>query len=346
MYNRKLRFAIVGLGGVGHRHLSAIVQSPNAELVALCDPRGPESIQDRYKTDIYDEVVVPEVPFYVDYQQMLDTEQLDAVVISSPDITHAPYAIAAMQHGLDVLCEKPLTYTNEEAVDMMRVAKETGRRVFAGQVCRFSPAFLKVKELLDSGVIGQLFCVESQYVHGCHANLPEDNWRKNPPRHATACGGCHAIDLIRFFAGDPEEVFAYGNRFCRTDWKVEDCSETLMRYPNGMIARVLTTLGCVAEYSMRTVLYGVDGTITANNTSSVVQVFSNETKETVEYPVSVNEHNMYLQVQTMCDAILDGKPVVHEGMEGARSLFVCNAAIESIKTGEKVKLDFSPLENL
>ena len=69
------------------------------------------------------------------------------------------------------------------------------------------------------------------------------------------------LRIVRYFMGDPDEVFAYGNRFCRTDWVVEDCSETLMHLADGRIAKVLTTLGCVAEYSMRTVIHGTEGTI-------------------------------------------------------------------------------------
>lgn len=347
MEKKTIRFAVVGVGGIGQGHVSAVLNIPDATLAAVCDPQG-EAVWDHRK-EWFPNDMIPDVPVYTDYEQMLQREQLDAVIISSPDATHCPYAIKAFQAGLDVLCEKPLTFTNEEAVEMLRTAKKYGRRFFVGQICRFSPAFRKAKELLDSGIIGQVFCVESQYVHGCHEKLPANNWRKNPPRPATSCGGCHAIDLVRYLVGDPEEVFAYGNRMCRTDWQVEDCSETVMRFPSGAIGRVLTSLGNIYKYSMKTVIYGTKGTIEANNVSDIVSVYTrNEQKEVseVQYKVNINSHNAVEEIQDMCSAILYGTPVCHEGIEGAKTVFVCNAAISSIASGKSEKLDFSPIDNI
>ena len=344
---KKLRFAVVGVGGIGQGHVGAAMKAPNATLVAVCDAKGTE-IWD-YRRKWFPKEPVPEVPVYTDYDEMLRSEKLDAVILSTPDITHRPMAVTAFQAGLDVLCEKPLTLTNEDALEMLHAAKQYGRRLFVGQICRFSPAFQKAKELLDSGIVGDAFCVESQYVHGCHEDLPADNWRKNPPRHATSCGGCHAIDIVRYLIGDPDEVFAYGNRLCRTDWQVEDCSETVMKFPNGAIGRVMTSLGNIYKYSMKTVILGTKGTIEANNVDDVVTVYTrNEKKEVqiAEYPVNVNSHNALEEVQEMCEAILFSKQVCHEGIEGVKTVFVCSAAIESMNTGKPVKMDYTSIQSI
>ena len=344
----KLRVGIAGVGGVGHRHIDGAVFAPHAELVALFDPRGQACVRDRdkiakhYHAD-YADIEVPNVPIFTDYTTMLEQCEMDAVIIASPDETHCQYTIQALKKGLHVLCEKPLALNNKEAVLMVQAARESGKGFYVGQVCRFSPAFRKAKEILESGKIGDVFCVETQYVHGCHKNLPADDWRRQPPRHATACGGVHAIDLMRYFIGDPKEVFAVGNRMCRTDWEVEDCSEAIFKFPNGAIGRALTTIGCVSEYSMRTVIYGTKGTVFANNTSDTVTVYTEEQgNETYEVPVAT--HNTTMQIEQMCQAVLFGATVEHEGLEGAKSLFVCDAAIHSIETGEVVQIDFSELE--
>lgn len=345
--NNILNFAVVGVGGIGQGHVSAVLNAPNATLAAVCDSKGEEIWE--YRRKWFPKEIIPDVPIYTDFNEMLQNEKLDAIIISTPDITHCPMAVQAFQKGLHVLCEKPLTMTNEESLQMLRAAKENNRRLFVGQICRFSPAFQKAKELLDSGAIGDVFCVESQYVHGCHEGLPEDNWRKVNPRHATSCGGCHAIDIVRYLIGDPEEVFAYGNRLCRTDWKVEDCSETVMKFPNGAIGRVMTSLGNIYKYSMKTVIFGTKGTIEANNVDDMVTIYTrNEEKEVqiTEHPVNVNSHNALEEVQDMCEAILFGKEVCHQGIEGVKTVFVCNAAIKSIATGLPEKLDYRPAEEI
>ena len=339
---KKLRFAVCGIGGIGQGHVSAVMDAGEATLAAVCDPRGEKEVWD-YRRKFFPKSPVPHVPFYTDYEEMLEREELDAVILSTPDATHCPMTLAAFQKGLHVLCEKPLILTDEDALTMLRAAKQYDRRLFVGQICRFSPAFEKAKALLDSGAIGEVFCVESQYVHGCHEDLPADNWRKNPPRHATSCGGCHAIDLVRYLMGDPEEVFAYGNRMCRTDWQVEDCSETLLRFPGGAIGRVMTSLGNIYKYSMKTVIFGTRGTIEANNVEDVVTLYTRtEDRESVvtPYPVDVNSHNAQEEVEEMCGAILRGTPARHEGVEGVKTVITCSAAITSMKTGLPVKPDY------
>lgn len=342
-----LRIGIVGIGGVGHRHIDGTVFAEHAQLVALCDPRGQACITDRDKIAKYyhaefADIEVPNVPVFTDYSTMLEQCDMDAVIVASPDETHCQYTIQALKKGLHVLCEKPLALNNDEAVKMVQAARESQKGFYVGQVCRFSPAFRKAKEILDSGEIGEVYCVETQYVHGCHKNLPTNDWRRQPPRHATACGGVHAIDLMRYFIGDPKEVFAVGNRKCRTDWEVEDCSEAVFKFSNGAIGRALTTIGCIAEYSMNSIIYGTKGTIFSNNTGDTITVYTEEQgNQTYEVPVAT--HNTTMQIEQMCQAVLFGAAVDHEGLEGAKSLFVCDAAIQSILTGEVVKIDFTEL---
>ena len=342
MAGKKLRFAVVGIGGIGRGHVQSALDAEEAELTAMCDPLGEEVKKTLVEFGLSDERLSG-IPVYEDYDEMLQKEKLDVVVISSPDITHCPYSVKAMDRGINVMCEKPLAVSDEEAAEMMEASRRNNVHFFAGQICRFAPAFAKAKEMIEEGIIGKVFCTEAQYVHGCHANLPADNWRKVNPRPATSCGGCHAIDIVRYFMGDPDEVFAYGNRFCRTDWVVEDCSETLMHYADGRIAKVLTTLGCVAEYSMRTVIYGTEGTITVNNTSNIVNYFTSATNKTMEIEVPVNTHNCLAETNEICAEILHGKKARHDGIEGAKTLLVCDAAIRSISSGVVEKLDYSKL---
>ncbi|MBQ2708670.1 MAG: Gfo/Idh/MocA family oxidoreductase [Clostridia bacterium] len=342
MSEKKLRFAVAGVGDMGNGHIDGVQCSDYGELVALMDPAGPACLDRRRQYPECYKSPIPTVPIYTDYREMLDKEQLDCVIIAGPDAVHRDYAVMAMERGIHVLCEKPLTVTDEEAADIVAAEKKYGVRAFAGQICRFAPGFMLAKELLDAGEIGELFCVEAQYRHNCHANLAPDNWRRFPPRHATSCGGCHAIDIMRYFAGDPTEVFAMGTYKCRPDWPVEDTSESVFRLPNGVIGRVYTSLGSIAPYSMQTTLYGTEGTIETNNvTKQVIIHRPGGTQETRD--VTINSHNAVMECNEMCRAILFGEKVSHEVIEGAKTLYCCNAAIRSIETGEKVVIDYSTL---
>lgn len=339
MKEKKLRFAVVGVGGIGAGHVGAVIASPYAELTAVCDILGDRAL-DKYEERGF--APIRHIPMFTDYYELLDSGLADAVIISSPDATHCPYTVAALRRGIDVMCEKPLTVTDEESALIMETVRKTGRKAFAGQICRFDAAFIKAKELLDSGAAGEVFCIESMYRHGCHKDLPKDDWRFFPPRHATACGGCHAIDIVRFLLGsDPDRVFAFGNRKCRTDWSVEDCSETVMHFPDDTIGRVFTTLGVIADYSMETVIYGTKGSIFTNYVADSVKLRTESGTEV--FPVKGVTHNAVGEVDAMCRAILYGEPASHEIIEGAKTLLVCNAAIRSMKSGMPEKPEYELL---
>ena len=111
----------------------------------------------------------------------------------------------------------------------------------------------------------------------------------------------------------------------------------------------MTSLGNIYKYSMKTVIFGTKGTIEANNVDEVVTVYTrNEKKEVqiTEYPVNVNSHNALEEVQEMCEAILFSKQVCHEGIEGVKTVFVCSAAIESMNTGNPVKMDYTSIQSI
>ncbi len=343
--DKKLRFGLVGMGGIGHGHADALLQIDLVDFVAVCDPMG-EACKE-YKN--FSNIIFPDsLKFYTDFDEFIEKSGVEAIIIASPDVTHCDYTVKALERGIHVLCEKPLAITDEEARMMNEAAKKSKARAFVGQICRFTPAFVKAKEMIKEGIIGDVFCVESQYRHNCHENLPESDWRKVNPRNATACGGCHAIDVVRYFLDEaPTEVFAMGNRFCRKDWVVEDASETVMQFPSGAMARVFTSLGCIAPYSMHTEIYGTKGSLITDNTWEKIELHTRneETKEyeLEEIPVAVNNHNCVDQIVEMCRAILFDEPARHNIAEGAKSLYVCNGAIRSIETGEKVVLDYSDL---
>ena len=214
-----------------------------------------------------------------------------------------------------------------------------------GQVCRKTPAFALMKEMVDRGDIGELFYVESEYAHD-YSILSRGEWRKDPNyiRHPVVGGGCHAMDLLRWIAGDPTEVFAYANHKMLADWPVDDCTISVLKYPNEVIGKVLTSIGCKRPYTMRTQLFGSKGTILGDNKSPYITLFTPCINENGKHsfkeeqiPVALNDHNMTAEIEDMCDIILGKKEIEIDVIEGSNTVAVCLAAIESAKTGLPVK---------
>ncbi|MBR4857645.1 MAG: Gfo/Idh/MocA family oxidoreductase, partial [Clostridia bacterium] len=267
---------------------------------------------------------------------------IDVVTVAIPDQQHVKVSCDLLRAGKHVLCEKPLALTREDIEEMVRVADECAAKFMVGQICRFTPAFEKAKEIIESGTIGELYFVESEYAHD-YMKLCDD-WRADPKRHGVIGGGCHAVDLLRWLAGDPVEVFAYGTHRLLPMVDYDDATIAIMKFNDNLAGKVFVSTGCKRDYTMRTVIYGTKGTIICDNTSPELTLYTVDeegvTKEPEKIPVEVNNHNAVKEFEVFADAILNDKPVVTDAREGAKTVAVCLAIVEAATTGKIVKPDY------
>ncbi len=338
MSKNKLNIAVIGCS-MGEHHIKGVVAKENAELLAICDidPVRLEKCQKEYAPKMVTD----------DYRTLVNNPELDAVAVVTPDKCHLEMSAAFMRAGKDVLCDKPMALTVEECEEMMRVEKETGRQLMIGQVCRYTPAFVMAKQLIDEGRIGDLVFVESEYAH-CYATARGHNdWRVDPERHGFIGGGCHAVDLLRWIAGDPTEVYALANHKILTDWPVNDTSVAIFKFPNNVMGKVFVSIGCKRNYTMRSVFYGTKGTIICDNTSPTLSLFEEDMtvghssyRTAKELPVEVNNHNVPAEIDGFVDALVNGEAMPVSSMEGASTVAVCCAAVESAATGKPVEIRY------
>ena len=341
---KKIRLAIIGTGVFAGIHAAGIERMEDAELVAVCD-----NVAEKAKRFAEEHNVGY---WSADYRDILARDDVDAVTIPAPDQLHMEIATAAMRAGKHVLCEKPMALSLDDCREMIKVAEQTGKKLMIGQICRYTPAFVKAKELIDKGEIGELFFVESEYAHDYCKIGGEGTWRVTPERHPILGGGCHAIDLLRLIAGNPSEVFAYANHKMLPGWPVDDCTIAVMKFPNGAIGKVLTAIGVKRNYTMRTVLYGSLGTIIVDNTSPTLSIFKSSLagseesfgseQECIEMKIecAVDNHNTYGEIKEFCECIREDKPIVMTGEEGMATVAVCLAAVKSAKTGAPVQPEY------
>lgn len=337
-----IRFAVIGLG-IGALHLDAIKQQKGAVATALCD-LNEQALKE--KAQEYD------VAFTcTDYHELLTRDDVDAVCVTTPDHLHRDMVVELLAAGKHVLCEKPLALNSDDCKAMIEAAGKSEAYLMVGQVCRMTPAFAYAKQLIDEGVIGELFFVESEYAHDyshmgkCWRNDPEIN------RHPFTGGGCHAVDLVRWIAGDPIEVYGITNKKVLTDWPCDDSAIAVLKLPNDVMGKVFVSTGCKRNYTMRSLFYGTKGTLVTDNTSSTVSIFKEEFEgktsswdrgmENIEMKLSIeiNNHNIPAEIREFCDVINGKQELKLTGYEGAATVAVCEAVIESAATGmpQKVK---------
>ena len=169
---------------------------------------------------------------------MVVRNDVDIVVNSSINEVLKPISVAALESGKHVLCEKPLGRNADEALAMVEAARKSNRNLKTGFNHIFHPAIWKAKELFDGGAIGKLLTIRARYGHGSRPGM-EKEWRSS--RTLSGGGelldqGVHVIDLIRWFAGEVQEV--YGKTVTKF-WniEVEDNAYALLTCRNGVIAQ-------------------------------------------------------------------------------------------------------------
>lgn len=342
---KKLSVGVISCSGMAQSHMRAVKSYPGASLRAVCDIDEEKMKEAAQKFDVEF--------MHTDYNDLLGRSDIDAVIICTPDQLHREMLEAALKAGKHILCEKPLALTVEDCKAMIEVAEKSDRKVMVGQICRFTPGFVKAKKLIDQGEIGELFFVESEYAHDYSDILTPDSWRADPLRTGVVGGGCHAVDLLRWVAGDPYEVTAYANRKVLIQYSYDDCTIAIMRMPGDVVGKVFVSTGCKRNYTMRSVFYGTRGTIIVDNTTPHLTIFKEDVAKDdslfndikrystpILYPVSLANHNTIGEFQEFADIILNDKPVSMTVREGANTVAACLAIVESANQRKTMQVSY------
>ncbi len=337
MDKKVFNVGLIGAGlGIGVLHAKAVFETEGAKLLWVCDSK------EEAATKVAADYQVPNTTS--DYKEVLADPTVDAVIIATPDQLHRQMIEDALAAGKHILCEKPLALTREDIDAIVAAVKKSDRIFMVGQLCRYTPGFLEAKKVVESGAIGELTFIESEYAHDYTHILVGNTWRCDPLRNGVVGGGCHAVDLLRWVSGeDPEVITAYGAHKTFSELTpYDDTHVAIMKFPSGMIGKVMCSISSRRNYTMRSVFYGTKGTIITDNTSPSMKVFrmrdnglSNCAVEDVS--LGVNNHNVAGEFADFYDCVVNGKPLTTTVVDGANTIAACLAIVESANTMESVK---------
>lgn len=333
---------VIGLG-MGKLHLKGAIEY-GATIGMICD-----TDLDRL-SEVGKELQIPEEKWTTDYRDIVESKEINAVIIATPDQQHRAQVEELLAAGKHILCEKPLALTREDIDAIVRaVDAHPECKFMIGQICRFTPAFIQAKKYIDAGDIGELYFVESEYAHDYlkmfKAN-PE-NWRSDPVRNGVVGGGCHAVDLLRWLVGsDPYEIYAYGTHKLLPYVEYDDANLAMMKFPQDIMGKVFVSTGCKRNYTMRTCIYGTKGTLIFDNKSDTMDVYLADEEGFVAatptvVPVEINNHNATEEFRVFADALRHDTEIETPVREGAKTVAACLAIIESAKTGKIITPDYS-----
>lgn len=245
---KKLRIGIIGTGGIAHNHIESYLKQPDVEIVAGADivPGKAEAFFKEYGVKAL---------AFEDYKKMIDEIPLDAVSVCVYNRQHRDCTVYALEHGLPVLLEKPMCVTLDEAVDICRAEKKSGKIVSVGFQPRFDENMQMIKKIVQSGELGRIYYIQTG--GGRRHGIPV-SWTgtfiQNETAGIGAVGdiGCYSLDLVLnalgypkpltvsgttsgFFGRTPEAYAQVGRPDCAKVFSVDDFASAYIRLEGGII---------------------------------------------------------------------------------------------------------------
>lgn len=337
----KLKVAVIGCGSIAiHRHAPEYASNPNVEVVAFVDPvlERAEKLAAKYGGKAY-----------ADHHEMLKAEKPDAVSVCTPNALHAPISADVANAGAHVLCEKPMAVSADEAQAMIEAAKKNNVYLMIGHNQRYMPPHVKAKEILKSGKMGKVLTFRTSFGHpgpeGWSIEGKGGWFFQKSKAFVGAMGdlGVHKADLIRWMLDDEvSEVGAFVGTIHKEDTDVDDNATCILRMNSGAIGSLVASWTYYRGEDNSTILWCENGVMKIG-TDPVDQVIVELRNGTVEkYQVggiSTNEKQLASGViDAFVQSILTKTPPSISGEEGAKSLAVILAAMESQDQGTIVKV--------
>ena len=338
----KIGVGIIGCGVIARRHLNGFLSSPDlCEVRALADPYA-EALKSLHQQ-------VPAATAYVDYHDLLARDDIQVVDVLTPPAIHYSVGCDAIRAGKDLMIIKPFTTYLGHADELIALAKSKGVRLMAGQPYRFEPHYQKGVELLRAGRIGRPCRIYSRGFMRQEWLRKETNWFSN----IAISGGItienmvHQADLLAWFGGPVDTVYAVGGTFHTADWPggglPDDQMSILIRFQSGVIGVIEG--GTAQPSGMRPTfmeVVGTEGGIIVERGSLTVGRGVKEREgylERFEQGVADREPAM---CRALLEAVRDGRPAPVPGEVGRYAVEICWAAILSSRERQPIKLPLDP----
>jgi myo-inositol 2-dehydrogenase / D-chiro-inositol 1-dehydrogenase len=330
-----LRFGVVGVGRIGKIHIENLVNRiPGAELVAVCDVDAAELAAVAARFGI--------ARTFTNHRELLDLAEIDAVVICSPTDQHYQMIVGAAARGKQIFCEKPIDLSIERVQAANDEVASSGVRMMVGFNRRFDPNFLKVRETITAGLVGQ-----PQILR-----ITNRDPAPPPEQYIRASGGIfmdmaiHDFDMARHLMGSEvsevytraavlvDQVFAKAG-----DW---DTAVTTLTFENGAFAVIDNSRKAVYGYDQRVEMFGSEGMVTVANNTPDTHILCDRagihTALPLHFFLERYAESYRLEMRAFIDAVVNQKPVPVGGEDGLKSVMIALAAGMSARENRPVKL--------
>lgn len=348
MSNRTVGFGIVGTGAIAEFHAKAIAATEGAELIGVYS-RTPAHAQ-RFAASYPPAVVANSVT------ELVARPDIHAICITTPSALHREPALEAIRGGKHVMIEKPLDSTVEGIDEILAAAQRAG--VWVGSIfqARFGEGARSLKRAVETGRFGRLVLCSAyvkwnrrpEYYTGWKGKLDEDGGG------AVINQAIHAIDLLQWFAGMPQEVFAFSTRRVHTQIESEDTACASLRFANGALGCIEASTAVYPGWSRRIEICGEHGCAAMEDDDISRWEFRDSQPEDAQMcaaresgsmgsgasaPMAIKIEGHVRQLQDFVAAIREDRAPLIDAHEARKAVVLVRAIYDSAALGRVVRIN-------
>jgi predicted dehydrogenase len=315
----KLKFALVGTGGIAQTYAQAFQQTKLCQLIAVADVN-------------VDSAKAFAEPFaakaFADYKTLAENSEIDAVIISTPPDTHTEIAMFFMRKGVHVLCEKPLCLSVSEARAMIETAEKANVVFTMATKFRYCADVVKAKAIIASGVLGEIVQFENAFTAKVDMSRRWNSNKEISGGGVLMDNGTHSVDIIRYFLGAITDVLALETSGTQ-NLSVDENVKLLAKTENGVAASVDLTWGINKELPNFISVYGTNGTLHIGWRESKYRL--NSSPDWTVFGKGYDKVQAFKsKIENFRNAIANGEELLSKPEDALASVEVIEAAYKSL----------------
>jgi len=328
-----VRIGIVGVGWVAQVvHIPTLLKMPEAEVVAICD-------RDKARVRLVGEKFGI-TSQYTDVAQMLEREQLDAVVVCTSTDAHKDVTILALEAGKDVLVEKPIARTYAEAVAMADTARETRRKLMVGMNHRFRPDTMILKSFIQGKELGKIYYTRVGWLR---QRAFDQGWITQKEKSGGGVfidQGIVMLDMALWMMGYPEVVRLNAAHYQNKTRKVEDTSVVTLTLNTGATVNIEVSWSmCLDQDIYYCYVHGGDGSASLSPMKIYKELHGslvNLAPSKIDAPQHIFKRSYENELKHFLGAVRNLHPVISTADEAVQRMKIVDAVYRSAKRGKEV----------
>jgi predicted dehydrogenase len=315
----KVKFGLVGAGGIAQAYGQAFENTEWADLVAIADlcPEAAAAMAEALKCEAF-----------ASHLEMLATVELDAVVVCTPPSTHPHICIELVQQGKHVLCEKPFSISAESALAMKAAAQEMDVLLTMASKFRYAEDMIRAKSIVESGILGDIVLFENAFTSRVDMS---SRWNANPDISGGGVlidNGTHSVDIMRYFLGPLAEIQVVEGKRTQ-NLAVEDTVRIFAKSHSGVMGNIDLSWSINKELDYYLRIYGSNGTMSIGWKESKYRLSAGQ--DWVVFGQGYNKvQSFQSQIENFSKAILNQEPLLIAVEDAIASVEAIEAAYQSL----------------